>query len=331
MCAAIKEPYLSKPLGLDDRSIRLLIVHPPSTSDYNGGPLKADLMVVQLDHCPVFSALSCVWGVQASAPMTIECGGVPIKLTDNCHSALQHLRRRLGSFTIWVDVVAINQDDDAEKSKQIPLMSAIYQGATEVFIWLGDGNDRTDRAMAYLEAHGPLERGFTGLANKADVGFWSALFTLWSLYITRWMPHMHRSPPKIYVKPTSPKDIWYRTRTTSRVFFASAEDIAELLDREWIKRIWTYQELMLASNPIVICGNRAISWSHLAMKLTTFHYTRVESTSPTLTAWRRITLTRHHVQALLKSQTTSDNANRNPLPGTNFWKIIKNLSSASLV
>ncbi|OQV07916.1 hypothetical protein CLAIMM_12270 [Cladophialophora immunda] len=212
----------------------------------------------------------------------------------------------LGSFTIWVDAICINQDDEAEKSRQIRLMSAIYRGATEVFIWLGDGNERTNRAMSYLEAYGPLERGFMRLANKKrDIGFWSPISTLFSLYITRWMPHMHLPPPKSYVKPGSPKETWYRTRTTSGVVFASAEDITELLDREWIKRIWTYQELMLANNPILVCGDHAISWSDLAMKLATFHYTRIESTSPTLTAWRRITLTREHVQAQLEFSAAS--------------------------
>lgn len=38
-------------------------------------------------------------------------------------------------------------------------------------------------------------------------------------------------------------------------------DLDELLNREWIRRAWTYQEVILASNPIILCGKRTITWS----------------------------------------------------------------------
>lgn len=42
---------------------------------------------------------------------------------------------------------------------------------------------------------------------------------------------------------------------------ATGEDIDALLDRSWIRRLWTYQEIILANNPIVVCGNKHIPWS----------------------------------------------------------------------
>lgn len=40
-------------------------------------------------------------------------------------------------------------------------------------------------------------------------------------------------------------------------------DLEAFLDQEWIRRAWTFQEIMLASNPILICGNAAIGWRQL--------------------------------------------------------------------
>jgi hypothetical protein len=38
-------------------------------------------------------------------------------------------------------------------------------------------------------------------------------------------------------------------------------DLEELLSKDWITRLWTYQEILLASNPILVCGDWHISWS----------------------------------------------------------------------
>lgn len=32
------------------------------------------------------------------------------------------------------------------------------------------------------------------------------------------------------------------------------QDLENLLNRAWIQRVWTYQEILLANNPIVVCG-----------------------------------------------------------------------------
>lgn len=33
-----------------------------------------------------------------------------------------------------------------------------------------------------------------------------------------------------------------------------------ILSRSWVLRAWTYQELLLATNPVIICGSKSISW-----------------------------------------------------------------------
>ncbi|KAF2679351.1 hypothetical protein K458DRAFT_422391 [Lentithecium fluviatile CBS 122367] len=121
--------------------------------------IEGDLRVVNLADDQHFTALSYVWGTFAPEPHYV-CSGTRVKITENGHSALHHLRKKLGSFTIWVDNLCISQDDQTEKSHQIPLMRDIYSKAAEVFIWLGEGNTGTDRAMSWLSTAGFTECHF---------------------------------------------------------------------------------------------------------------------------------------------------------------------------
>jgi hypothetical protein len=36
----------------------------------------------------------------------------------------------------------------------------------------------------------------------------------------------------------------------------------DLMDRDWFKRVWTIQELVMAREPIVVCGRKSIRWSN---------------------------------------------------------------------
>lgn len=59
-------------------------------------------------------------------------------------------------------------------------------------------------------------------------------------------------------------------RLRHRIFGAactSHSDITELLERVWIERIWTFQELLLSSHPVLVCGNNHISWAQLVWAL----------------------------------------------------------------
>lgn len=49
--------------------------------------------------------------------------------------------------------------------------------------------------------------------------------------------------------------------------YTTFNDLKELLASEWITRLWTYQEIILASNPIVVCGHSHLAWYHLERSL----------------------------------------------------------------
>ena len=166
------EPYRSLPLPQESGSIRVLDILAPSTSTNIGHetPIEGYLRIVDLDQTTQFSALSYVWGtsVPAATAKTILCGQISLPVTDNCYSALVHLRRKFGKLALWIDAICINQSDDAEKAHQISLMKDIYPAAEQVYVWLGEGDLGVDRAMSYLSSAGLLEYFFVDGAPIAQ-------------------------------------------------------------------------------------------------------------------------------------------------------------------
>jgi hypothetical protein len=158
---ATKQFYINLPIAAKSRYIRLLHVQAPSlTAGTTGGPIHCTVTVVDLDAEPHYAALSYVWGSIAPNPDVIFCNDVPFRVTSNCHSALQHLRTTYGAFTIWIDAISLNQQDNLEKAHQVGLMGDIYSSAETTYVWLGEGSTSTDRAIKYLSRCGFLEYYF---------------------------------------------------------------------------------------------------------------------------------------------------------------------------
>ena len=135
-------------LGPSSTSIRVLHLH-GSNGDANE-PLHGTLRCVNLAHDleePGFASLSYVCGLWSTPRDTITCDNHTVEITSNSYQALHALRSTLGSISIWVDSICINQGDEVEKSIQIPLMGDLYARARPAYIWPGVGNKATDRAM----------------------------------------------------------------------------------------------------------------------------------------------------------------------------------------
>src|SRR3984957_3484101 len=115
-------------------------------------------------ECPPYTAISYTWGAsERLPPETIVCDDPDsyINVTKNLESALRSVvrSRASGSSTtsqdededrglfVWVDAISINQTDAEEKNRQVGMMHEIYQRATDVHIWLGDGDEDTGKAF----------------------------------------------------------------------------------------------------------------------------------------------------------------------------------------
>lgn len=153
--------YVNLPVPSDPPTIRLLDLEAPlhnKSGSIIDTPLAGRLRTVKLHDSPSFTALSYVWGDGTKPPKQIVCGpdGATLDITENCHAALEQIRKRYGAISIWVDSICINQQDEAEKVSQIPLMGDIYTWATVVYVWLGEETESSNRAMKLLNHLGNL-------------------------------------------------------------------------------------------------------------------------------------------------------------------------------
>ncbi|CAN9365657.1 unnamed protein product [Alternaria alternata] len=158
--------YERHALRPNSNTIRVLDVQPIPKDAIEGTPVNCTLRVIHLDRDPDFTALSYVWG-DPEHKRSIVCDGVLFPVTENCYSALWNLSKKLQGLVIWVDAICINQEKTSqEKEWQIPLMGDIYTKAQQVYIWLGRGDDRSDRVMRYMSRGGlPLLVGVVGTCS----------------------------------------------------------------------------------------------------------------------------------------------------------------------
>jgi len=201
-------------LPLDqDRCIRLLELDPPCNKhpdSPDGGPLTGCLRVVPFSTCPQFTALSYVWGAKAepvadilslravdaqvpefsndsnevNASSNIGNGtgrtDVAIEITRNCRDALVSLRSKFGArgLCIWVDAICINQADLSERSAQVLQMEEVYLRATPVYVWLGHGNEQSDRAFQFLNHRSRFGQFMRVVKMGQTRRFWQKVFAI---------------------------------------------------------------------------------------------------------------------------------------------------------
>lgn len=56
--------------------------------------------------------------------------------------------------SLWVDALCINHSDMQERMHQVSRMSSIYEQASQVFVWLGEGWDGCEKAIEFLQKTG---------------------------------------------------------------------------------------------------------------------------------------------------------------------------------
>ena len=278
---SVAEPYRSLTLPSASKCIRVLDIIAASTDTAD---IVGNLRVVDLTTSPSFTALSYVWS-SPEPDQTIACNGVDIVVSANGYSALRHLRTSLGPFTIWIDAICIDQANTKEKEDQILLMGDIYSQGATVYVWLGKGNEKTDRAINYMKTAGFLDYFQAGRNNGEThtVGYWRPFLAACSATIARWSltrhPFVFRSESLdstlvsllthgdsvgSWRGPLGPLIIGLLGREAK---YATQDDILHLLRRNWIRRIWTYQEILLAVSPILVCGSAHICWDRFAISL----------------------------------------------------------------
>ncbi|KAI1350106.1 heterokaryon incompatibility protein-domain-containing protein [Xylaria sp. FL0043] len=148
MDQVISLPYRGNVIDQDD-SFRLVYLEP----GHGDSKIHVKLGNTRLAACPPYEALSYTWG-DAAQTATIQISDdvdgsetIAHNVTANCFLALRRLRRPDERRALWIDAICINQSSTAERNHQLGLMAAIYAKASQVVVYLGDGDDESDAAM----------------------------------------------------------------------------------------------------------------------------------------------------------------------------------------
>lgn len=93
-----------------------------------------------------YEALSYVWGDWENHG-TISLNGIPdFPVTRNLLRALRRVRTRDRPRRVWIDQISINQQEKAERKRQVKQIGRIFSQASRVIVWLGESDEDIDYA-----------------------------------------------------------------------------------------------------------------------------------------------------------------------------------------
>lgn len=144
---------------LQDQQIRLIQFMEEENGVISGKMQAFDI----LDKSrPQYRALSYVWSIDGKPTILKNATDTWFMLIDNQRLPILESLRPLfkvlktkgalkDGIWWWIDCTCINQQDNHEKSHQVPLMGLIYELAEETIIWLGEESYDSDSAMDFID------------------------------------------------------------------------------------------------------------------------------------------------------------------------------------
>jgi hypothetical protein len=224
--------------SVDDIYIRLLRLPPGPRS----GPINCSLLVTKLSEAPEFEAVSYCW--RPSPNLSHDSDTIYVTNEDDHNPAYPGAALRVpGSITpflyrtrghrvprtrtFWIDSICINQDDEQERSAQVPKMREIYVKAKATMSWLGPAGDRSTEAFEYASKLIKLLRKH--LANNGQLEI-----------------------PDEELKDT--------TDVKVTLGDPDLEALIKMLERPYFERARIVQEVVVSNKLSLICGDAVISW-----------------------------------------------------------------------
>ena len=194
----------------------------------------------------LYFSLSYVWGDPGKGE-NIIVNDEMFTITKNLAEFLRGLYRlqerdpkyAFDTLPVWADAICINQSDLEERSSQVQLMQAIYTHSQCTIAWLGPQDSSSGSTIQFLQ-------NFTKSASMSKDGK------------RIWLP---RDSSDIFIRRTSngTMDFQYMKQWM--------RSIDLLFEREYWQRTWTFQEMVLPQEVIVLCGDDACSITDIL----TFH------------------------------------------------------------
>jgi len=256
------EAFRYQPLPDSKSYVRLLYLRPRNraTSIEGRNTLHCEVIIHPVSGCPSYVALSYAWG-DATKRQNVRIGSHVVSLTESLVIALEHLQHHEKTLRVWADAICINQSDDAEKSKQVQMMSLIYKSAALVTAWLGPEGDDSDKAIKQLQDF--KERALSAIDQIDEIEDTFESGRLKQSDGISEQPHKQ----SIEFLP-----------------------VKKLLERPWFDRIWVLQEAVLNDHTLFLAGQSCLEPSALfwaGNEWVSAYYSR--SSAIDHTRWRRLT------------------------------------------
>ncbi|KAK0252347.1 hypothetical protein B0A54_10469 [Friedmanniomyces endolithicus] len=194
------------------------------------------------DHPPDYEAVSYTWGDPFGPRKYIRIMGSStrsgrlstsfvMRVSGGSFDALRRLRSPRGGVarTLWMDAVCVNQADIAERNAQVQKMKSIFSDAQSVLVYVGEAAN--DSAVLLESVRDSTLAGTTrtpAIVTRSKDG------------LTRIGDSMLHGP---FVDNPM--------RCSLEAF----------LLRRWFSRIWVVQEVLLAKQATLICGEDEAPWS----------------------------------------------------------------------
>lgn len=205
--------------------------------------LICELISLPFDEAPPYTALSYVWGDHERL-RPITCSGFRRQITVNLFEGLRRIRSADDVKIVWADAICINQANKQERSSHVNQMGDIYDRAAEVFVWLGE------------DVNGAAEIAFNGLRD-VNKTIRDGADTAWSS-----IPSDGRLVERSSVTSSGPTMI-LRSTLPAILDLSVANAIKNLFQLTWFTRVWTLQEVGLATNATACWGSSHVEFQEI--------------------------------------------------------------------
>ncbi|KAF7503007.1 hypothetical protein GJ744_004741 [Endocarpon pusillum] len=224
-------------LKTEEGEIRLLHLFP----GLEGDPVRCELRRAFLKDDPAYLALSYCWDeLPGMKPILVDSCRMNVRA--NLAAALEQLRSHTRkTLVLWIDAVCINQsteDDNLEKDAQVNQMHLIYTQAALVIGWLGPAQDYSDEAVILMDW--VAKEAAVRSHGKNDFG----------------KDDFDHQEQEIL------SELLVKYAGSQRIDLI-IQSIGALFTRKWWFRVWIMQEVQLAKDVLMVCGDFGIPLDYL--------------------------------------------------------------------
>ena len=278
--------YIHAPISSDQ--IRLLYLKPGSENEV----LEVAFRAINADDEILYEAISYCWGDPVFNNYIIckDPGAWSpriLAVTRNLYDALTAFRLPDRERVLWADAICINQSDAQEKEQQVHRMHVIYNKASKVLAWTGNGI--LDLDLAFKAVNTFIDDYELCIGELASLGLWRLA--------------------TVVVQQIAEGEDVSSVQALTEDFAKQANVLIpclELFARPWFSRAWVVQEAAVCDSVELHCGAESIDFDKLVlMSVLLAHFSESANWfAPSSAAIRRLSLPRTYY--LLGSENCND-------------------------